>query len=281
LLLHGLRLLGLILLGFLLVLYVIQDRMIFPGSASQGTAEVQVSPRAGSELVTLSSPRGERITALYGPALDPDGRPMPDAALRPALVYFYGNAMCLVDTELEFESFRRLGLNVLIPDYLGYGMSAGRASEKGCRETAEACYEWLRQRGFPPSRILSGGWSLGGAVAIDLASRHSVGGLFAFCTFTSTRDMALSLCRLPLPRWFFVHQFDNLEKIARIDCPILLGHDRRDEIVPFAMFERLSAAAKGPLSTLTLDRAGHNDFYRRSLGFIKDAISKLVTSLPR
>ena len=66
--------------------------------------------------------------------------------------------------ETEFDRFRRLGLNVLIPDYLGYGMSAGKASEIGCRETAETAYQALVSRGFPPSRIIAGGWSLGGAV---------------------------------------------------------------------------------------------------------------------
>ena len=55
--------------------------------------------------------------------------------------------MCLNDTaELEFDRFRRLGLNVLIPEYVGYGMSGGKPSEAGCRDTADAAYEHLRKR---------------------------------------------------------------------------------------------------------------------------------------
>ena len=169
--------------------------------------------------------------------------------------------MCLAYAETEFDRFRRLGLNVMIPDYLGYGLSAGRASEIGCRETAEAAYQALLSRGFPLQRIIAGGWSLGGAVAIDLAYRRQVGGLFAFSTFTSTHDMALSVFPMPLPRWFFAHKFDSQGKIASINCPILLGHGRRDPVVPFPMFERLAASAKGPLSTLVIDNAEHNNFY--------------------
>ena len=125
-LVSGFRLLILLLLGFLAMIYLLQDRMIFPGSATQKSAEASFFPRSGAELLQLTSARGERVTALYGPALLADGRPHPEALSRPALVYFYGNAMCLAYAETEFDRFRRLGLNVLIPDYLGYGLGTAR-----------------------------------------------------------------------------------------------------------------------------------------------------------
>ena len=187
--------------------------------------------------------------------------------------------MCLAYAQTEFDRFRRLGFNVLIPDYLGYGLSAGKASEMGCRETAETAYQALVARGFPPSRIIAGGWSLGGAVAIDLASRRQVGGLIAFSTFTSTHDMALNIMPIPMPRWFFTHKFESQSKIATITCPILLGHGRLDRLVPFPMFERLAASAKGPLSTLVIDDAEHNDFFDVGGPRIDEAIRKFADTL--
>ena len=169
-------------------------------------------PSAGAELVTLTTPRADKVTALFGGALSPAGRPLADPMSRPALLYFYGNAMCLAYAEQEFDRFRRLGLNVMIPDYVGYGLSTGKPSEIGCRQTAEVCRDHLRSRGFPASRIIVAGWSLGGAVAIDAASRHSFGGLIAFSTFTSSHDMARNLIPVPLPRFFLAHQFDSLQK---------------------------------------------------------------------
>jgi len=280
-LVSGSRLLILILVGFLAVLYLLQDRFIFPGAATQGSPQAGVHPRPGSELLQLTTSRGQRVAALYGPALLPDGRPHPDAMSRPALLYFYGNAMCLAYAEPEFDRFRRLGLSVMIPDYLGFGLSGGKPSEIGCRETAETAYQSLLSRGFPPSRIIAGGWSLGGAVAIDLAARQPVGGLIAFSTFTSTHDMASSICPMPLPRWLFAHKFESQSKIAAITCPILLGHGRRDRLVPFPMFERLSASVNGPLSTLVIDGAEHNDFYEVGGKRIDEAIGRFVERLPR
>ncbi len=59
------------------------------------------------------------------------------------MIFFYGNAMCLSYAQQDFDRFRRLGLNVLIPDYVGYGMSGGSPSEKGCQATADAAYDYL------------------------------------------------------------------------------------------------------------------------------------------
>src|SRR5262249_46766860 len=156
---------------------------------------------------------------------------------------------------------RRLGLNVIIPDYLGYGLSSGKPSEIGCRQTGEAALTALQSRGFPDSQIIVGGWSLGGAVAIGLASRYPVGGLIAFSTFTSTQDMSGRLFPVALPQFLFVHRFESLKKMPLIACPVLLGHGRCDRLVPFPMHERLAAATVSPLSRVIVENAEHNDFY--------------------
>ena len=41
----------------------------------------------------------------------------------------------------------------------------------------------------------------------------------------------------------------------------MIGHGRRDGIIPFAMADRLAGAAKGPVTRVTIDEADHNDFF--------------------
>ena len=254
-----------LLFGGLLVLYAFQTRMIFPGSSTQGTPEAILSPDGGIDLIHLKTARGVPVVAAFGAALTERGEPRADAANRPTMLYFYGNGWCMRwAADGDMEHFRRLGVNVLIPDYVGFGMSGGAPSESGCYETADACLDHLQQReDVDPALIVAVGRSLGGAVAIDLAARRKVAGLVAFCTFT--RMVAMARKRFPLlpASLLLKHRFESLDKIARVTCPILLGHGSRDQVVPAEMTTALAiAAAKGTrVTTFTVEGADHNDFY--------------------
>ncbi len=253
----------LVYLGLLIVLTRFQSQLIFPGQATQGRPEARVQPPPGAGLVTLTTRGGDRVVALFGPALPAQGlAPRFDAASRPTVLYFYGNGMCLADCLVEFEAFRRLGVNVMIPDYVGYGLSGGRAGESGCYATADACYDHLRGRiDIDPNRIVAAGWSLGGAVAIDLASRRPVAGLAAFSTFTGMADMAGRHFPFLPVSVLLRHRFESERKIARVSCPVLIGHSRADGLIPFEMSERLASAAGGPVTHLVIEGADHNEFF--------------------
>jgi fermentation-respiration switch protein FrsA (DUF1100 family) len=267
-------------LGVLAVLYSLQTRLIFPGASTQGQPFAEVRPPPGTELVHLTTQRGVPVVALFGPALATDGRPNPAAASRPTMLYFYGNAMCLNYALPEFEQFRRLGLNVLVPEFAGYGASGGSPSEQGCQDTALAAHDYLvSSRNMDPKRILSAGWSLGGAVAIELASQRQVGGLIVFSSFTSVADLGRGLLPMVPVSLMLRHRFDSVHKIARIRCPILIGHGRRDPIIPFSMGKQLASNAAGAVTTLWIDEAEHNDFYDVGGRRIDDAIVSFVNGL--
>src|SRR5688572_13802639 len=66
-------------LGVVLVFFAIQGRLIFPGQTSQGQPWAVVQPGPDAGLVHLRTARGDRVVALFGPALTPEGRPRADA----------------------------------------------------------------------------------------------------------------------------------------------------------------------------------------------------------
>ncbi len=272
---------GIFYLVVLAVLFALQTKLIFPGAATQGDPGAIVEPRPGEELVTLKTRNGDRVVALFAPALRPDGARAPDASTRPAILYFYGNGMCLFHAEEQFRELRHLGFNVMIPEYVGYGMSSGQAGEAGCFATADAAFDHLLTRkDIDTTRIVAAGWSLGGAVAIDLASRRPVAGLIAFSTFTSMVDMAHRNYPFLPARLLLQHKFESLAKMPRVACPILLGHGRDDKLIPYAMSDRLARAAQTPVTRLAIPDAGHNDFYMVGGSQIYPAIQRFVDSLP-
>jgi len=258
-----LRVFGLAYVCALIFLYFAQGFLIFPGAGSQGHAKITAWD--GTELLELKTASGEKIAALFAGALTPDGKRHPEAAKRPTMLYFYGNGMCLRDARQQISQFQRLGANVLVPEYVGYGMSTGAPNERGCYETADAAYAHLQTRtDIDLKKIFFSGWSLGGAVAIDLASRNKPAGLAVFSTFTSMANEGNATYPF-LPSFLISlilkNRFESESKIGGVQCPVLLGHSHGDRVIPFWMSDRL-AAAVGPKATrLIIDKPDHGDFF--------------------
>jgi fermentation-respiration switch protein FrsA (DUF1100 family) len=95
----------------------------------------------------------------------------PDA--KPWVIYLHGNDANVATRMnlLHYEKLRNLGLNVIAPEYRGFGGLEGVPSEAGVDSDARAAYDYLRRTlHADPRRIIIYGWSLGSAVAVDLAS---------------------------------------------------------------------------------------------------------------
>lgn len=251
--------------GYLLLavsLYLRQAELVFPGAATRGTDAARFEAPSGSELVELRTRTGEKFAVLFGAALDPFGNPALKPKECPTLLVFYGNGMCLADSLRMFERFRKLGAHAVVVEYPGYGLSTGRPGETSCYRAADAALTYLQQRSeVDPRRIVAVGRSLGGGVAIDLAARRPLAGVITLSTFTSLVDVAAPrFPQFPVAA-LLRHRFESRAKIGRVRCPLLLIHGTEDEVVPFAMRDRLAGAAAGPVTRLDVPGAGHNNLF--------------------
>jgi uncharacterized protein len=256
------------------VVSLLETQVLFPGSLTQGQPDDVVRPAAGCDLITLHAPDGTKIVALFGKSATLR------AAARPALLYFYGNGASMEFSRDVFNRFRSLGFNVIMADYEGYGMSGGTPSEPGCYAAADAAYDYLLTRNdVDHTRIVATGWSLGAAVAIDLARRRPVAGLVTFSAFTNIDDMSQSLANgLPLGI-LLSSRFDNLAKIGSVACPILMFHGSRDPLVPPAMLDRLAAAARSKVTKFRVEGAEHNDIFQRGGDSLYERVKSFVDGL--
>ncbi len=174
------------------------------------------------------------------------------------IIFAHGNAGTMSERVMKIKFFHDLGFNVLIFDYRGYGKSQGRPTEGGVYKDAQAVYDYLQTRtDIDRSRIIAYGASLGGVVAIDLASKRKVAGLVVESSITSAYDMARRLYP-SLPSWMMSVKFDSLFKVGKITVPKLFLHSRQDEVVPFSMGHKLYEAAAQPKSFIEIS-GGHND----------------------
>ncbi|MFN3150949.1 alpha/beta hydrolase [Bremerella sp.] len=221
--------------------------MVYPGSFA-AFAEQSELGLAGLTATPLTTAGGDKVN-LYQ-ASGGNG-PL-------HFLFFYGNGMTSAVCEVERELLAPFG-DFWVPDYVGYGESTGVPSEAGCYDSADAAYDYLRkQRHIPASRIVVVGRSLGAAVAIDLAARVPVAGLVAICPFQSLGAVATRLWRgIPVGA-LLGRRFDNMSKLPRVNCPILVVHGELDGLVPCEQGRRL--AAQNPKAEfLMIPEAGHNN----------------------
>ncbi len=175
------------------------------------------------------------------------------------LLYCHGNKGSIAHRIGVFRWLRRIGLNLFVFDYRGYGRSDGAASEAGLFLDVQAAHDHLTQeRGIDATKILLFGHSLGGAVAIDGAGQRPVAGLVVQSSFTDVRSMArYNNPKLPL-HWIATNQFRSISKVGSLKIPKLFIHGADDETVPITMGRELFAAAALPKEFLTVEKAGHN-----------------------
>jgi fermentation-respiration switch protein FrsA (DUF1100 family) len=177
------------------------------------------------------------------------------------LVWFHGNAGNIshrLDNAKRLVD--RLGLDILLVDYRGYGLSEGRPSEAGLYRDGLAIYDAAVRRGFSPDRVVLFGRSLGAAVAVEVARKRRAGAVVLETAFRSVPVLARDLYPF-VPSWVVRSRFDVEGKVASIGAPVLVLHGDRDEIVPLAHALRIYERAHPPKRLWVIPGAHHNDTY--------------------
>ncbi len=177
------------------------------------------------------------------------------------VLLFHGNAGNISHRLERAKLFaERLGVDLFLVDYRGYGLSQGRPSEAGLYRDGLAIYDAARERGFPPERIVLLGESLGCAVALEVALARPCAGVALETPFLSVP--ALARRHYPFVPGFLIRsRFDAASRIARATSPKLVLAAERDEIAPPSHARRLFELARPPKELFVIPGAGHNDTY--------------------
>jgi fermentation-respiration switch protein FrsA (DUF1100 family) len=205
---------------------------------------------------------GERLHAWWIPS--------PGAEF--TLLFFHGARVNLSGSIYRLRGFREAGFNVLAFDYRGFGKSSARLpSEESVYDDGEAAVKWFESRVPDRRRRILYGHSLGGPIAAEAALRGSgAAALVLESTFTSVSEMT-HLSGLVTQR------LDVVEKLQRLNLPVLIVHGAQDDLVPPDMARRLYDAARGPKRLLMVEGVGHRWVAFRARDSIFAELRELTT----
>jgi fermentation-respiration switch protein FrsA (DUF1100 family) len=178
------------------------------------------------------------------------------------LLWFHGNAGNITMRYDLIKLLMNIPVRILIIDYRGYGKSEGTPTEEGIYKDARAAWNYLTvERETSPDRIVIFGKSLGGAPAVDLASRVNAGGLIVQSSFSSAAEMSRRMMPPFIPRFMLRTKMDSATKIKNVHCPKLFIHSTADEVVPYRLGRKLFDAAPEPKEFYEIKGALHNETY--------------------
>lgn len=205
--------------------------------------------------VTTAEGKVEKIHGWWIPASTANAK---------TLLYLHGNGANIGANVAHAYRFHQMGFAVLIVDYRGYGRSEGSfPSEETVYQDAATAWNYLvKQRKIQPSNIIIYGHSLGGAIAIDLATQHSeAGGLIVDSSFTSIEDVVNTRGQFRLFPVALIlnHRFESIKKIKLLQMAVLFIHGTDDSVIPVSMSKQLYAAAPKPKQLFIVPNAGHNN----------------------
>ena len=187
----------------------------------------------------------------------------PDA---PTILYFHGNGETASDYDMIAPFYTQIGVNLLVMDYRGYGISDGQPTASRLLTDAVVVYKktpaLLAEHALSGGRLFVMGRSLGSAAAIEIAGHagEKIAGLIIESGFAYTLPLLETLGLRLRDADEARDGLGHLDKIAQVHTPTLIIHGESDWLIPIkngrALYEHSGASDK---RLVTIPNAGHND----------------------
>ncbi len=246
-LLDWLKLAACVALGFPLLIYFLQEKLIF---FPQPLTEDPLKANTGAAIEEVNLLTPDRVR-LHGWLVSATATATP----APLLIYFGGNAEEV--SWLVSTAGRYAGWSLLMFNYRGYGRSEGKPGEAALFADALQIYDYAASRA-QDGRVAVMGRSLGSGVAVYLAAQRSVAGVILVSPYDSVESVAEGVYPYLPISLMLKHRFDSLSLAPRVKAPLLCLVASEDRVIPRHHSERLYAAWGGAKQWREIRPAAHD-----------------------
>jgi hypothetical protein len=208
---------------------------------------------------------------------------------RGTVLFYGGNGFLKETAHYIIKSITDQQMNLFIFNYRGYGKNPGTPSISGLKADGVAAYQYLvTERKISPSQIIIHGHSLGTLVGLYVAEKNPSAGLVLESPLTDAEHFTEEI----MPKFlkpFIQFKVDstllmdsNIDRISKIQVPLLILVGKEDPITPPAMAKKLYRVAVSREKRLMVLKDGnHNDLPQREdyQSIISDFYQKTIRSV--
>ena len=192
-------------------------------------------------------------------------------------IFFHGNAEDInLANEMLSHIRSTLSINVIAPEFAGYGIYSGYPTEGQLFNDAINVFDYMvNEMKINANNIIIFGRSLGTSIAAHLASKRTCAALILISPFLSIRHMIKDI----LGRFisFAIRdRFKSGEYIKEVQSPILIIHGQIDSIIKYYHATELYNRATAPCELILPENMEHNefDFYHEFSEPLQDFIAR-------
>lgn len=237
----------LLIFGYVLLtlgLYIFQEKIIF--QRDKLSENYTFSFDQPFYEVSIKSRNNEFINAIiFNPKIG-----LPKATI----LYFHGNADNMQRWGNYAIDFTRLGYQVLMIDYTGFGKSTGIPSEEILYQNAEDTWKWA-QHHLTTKNFIIYGRSLGTGVATHLAANHQADQLILETPFY---ELEQSHYKLFFP-FGLKYKFPTYKYLPQVKYPISIIQGTYDRVVPYSSAIKLKPMLKETDEFFVIEMGGHKN----------------------
>lgn len=174
----------------------------------------------------------------------------------PVILHLHGQAESILSHQDVAAFCLTKGFGALMLSYRGHYKSGGKASEKGVYNDAKAAIVHLKKLGIDEDKVIIWGHSLGTSVAVETATKTNVSGIVLQSPIKDVKSAAIDVYKFYCDRMNLgalsnifarhishlnlIQKMDNVNKIHKVKCPILIVHSKTDKIAPWRNAVELS-----------------------------------------
>ncbi|XP_061343043.1 uncharacterized protein LOC133289183 [Gastrolobium bilobum] len=233
-------------------------------STASPSAPIPHAEDSSLDVLLVDTKHGNKIVAFY----------LRNPYARLTLLYSHGNAADLGQLYDLFVQLKvNLRVNLMGYDYSGYGASTGKPSESSTYADIEAIYECLEtEYGVCQEDIILYGQSVGSGPTLHLAAK--LPRLRGVVLHSGILSGLRVLCHVKFT--FCCDIYQNINKIKKVKCPVLVIHGTEDDVVNWLHGNGLWKMARESYDPLWIKGGGHcnlelyPDYIRHLCKFIQE-----------